>query len=200
MEDNRIFIIQSTLFCRVVYLGRIVRSDYYFGKPGPDNTNDVVEAVSKRLGETGIKTVVAASDSGETALKLGKKIGGRAKLVVISMETVKKDVRAALEKMGAIIYENCIPAFRAKNLGCMKNTYYTLGQGFKVAVEVVVMAASKGAVKSGEDVIGVGGTGEGADTALIVKAAPPEDILGKDIGKRLEIREVIAMPHIKKWW
>lgn len=82
----------------------------------------------------------------------------------------------------------------------MKNTYYTLGQGFKVAVEVVVMAASEGAVKSGEDVIGVGGTGKGADTALIVKAALPEDVLGKDIRKRLEIREVIAMPLVKKWW
>lgn len=184
----------------MVYLGGTVRSDYYFEKPGPDNTKEVMAAVSKRLEETGIKTVVAASDSGKTALELGRKIGGKAKLIVISMETVKKNVRAALERMGAIIYENCIPAFRAKKLSCMKNTYYTLGQGFKVAVEVVVMAASKGAIKSGEDVIGVGGTGEGADTALIVKAAPPEDILGKDIGKRLEIREVIAMPRIKKWW
>jgi len=181
-------------------LGKIVRTDYYFEKPGPDNTKDVVEALSKRLEETGIKTVVVASDSGETALEIGKKIDGKAKLVVISMETVKKGIRVALEKMGAIIYENCVPAFRAKNLGYMKNTYYTLGQGFKVAVEVVVMAASEGAVKSGEDVIGVGGTGEGADTALIVKAALPEDILGEDIGKRLEIREVIAMPLVKKWW
>ena len=181
-------------------MGRIVRSDYYFEKPGPDNTKDVVEALSKRLEETGIKTVVVASDSGETALEFGKKIDGKAKLVVISMETVAKNVRTALEKMGAIIYENCIPAFRAKNLVCMKNTYYTLGQGFKVAVEVVVMAASEGAVKSGEDVIGVGGTGEGADTALIVKAALPDDVLGNDIRKRLEIREVIAMPLVKKWW
>lgn len=184
----------------VISMGRIVRSDYYFEKPGPDNTKHVAEAVSKRLEETGIKTVVAASDSGETALELGKMIGGKAKLVVISMENVKKDARNDLEKMGAIIYENCVPAFRAKNLECMKKTYYTLGQGFKVAVEVVVMTASKGSVKSGEDVIGVGGTDHGADTALIMKAAPPEDILGKDIKKRLEIREVIAMPRVKKWW
>ncbi len=181
-------------------MGRIVRSDYYFEKPGPDNTKDVVEVLSKRLEETGINTVVVASDSGETALKIGKRIDGKAKLVVISMETVAKDIRAALEKMGAVIYENCIPAFRAKNLGRMKNTYYTLGQGFKVAIEVVIMAASEGAVKAGEDVIGVGGTGKGADTALIVKAALPEDILGKDIRKRLEIREVVAMSLTKKWW
>ncbi|GAI47371.1 unnamed protein product, partial [marine sediment metagenome] len=55
-------------------MGRIVRGDYYFEKPGPDNTKDVVEVLSKRLEETGIKTVVVASDSGETALELGKKI------------------------------------------------------------------------------------------------------------------------------
>ena len=163
---------------------RVVRSDYYFEKPGPGNTKDVVEAVSKRLEETGIRTLVAASDSGETTLELGKKIGGRTKLIVISMKTVKKDIRSTLERMGAVIYENCIPAFRAKNLECMKNTYYTLGQGFKVAVEVVSMAASKGAVKSGEDVIGVGGTGEGVDTALIVRPHLPkiywERISGND--------------------
>jgi len=77
-------------------LGEVVRTNYYFEKPGPDNTKYVVEALSKRLEETGIKTVVVASDSGETALEIGKKIDGKAKLVVISMETVKKGIRVAL--------------------------------------------------------------------------------------------------------
>jgi len=80
----------------------------------------------------------------------------------------------------------------------VKKAYYTLGQGFKVAVEVVTMATSKGAVKPFENVIGIGGTGEGADTALIVKATTPEDMMGSDTKKRLEIREVIAMPLAKK--
>ena len=178
----------------------IVRSDYYFKEPGPDNTDKVIEAVAERLEQTGIKTVVIASDSGETARRLSKKIKEKVKIVVISMRTLNGEIKAELNKTGAVVYENCSPAFRAKDLVPAKIVYYTLGQGFKVAVEVVTMATSKGAVKPFEDVIGIGGTGEGADTALIVKATTPEDMLGSDTKKRLEIREVIAMPLAKKWW
>ena len=178
----------------------IVRSDHYFKEPGPHNTDEVIEAVAERLEETGIKTVVIASDSGETARRLSNKIKDKVKLVVVSMRALNGKIKAELNKTGAVIYENCAPAFRAKDLVPVKNAYYTLGQGFKVAVEVVTMATSKGAVKPFENVIGIGGTGEGADTALIVKATTPEDMLGNDTKKRLEIREVIAMPLAKKWW
>lgn len=181
-------------------MGKIIRRDYYFEKPGPENTDEVIEAVARRLEETGIKTVVVASDSGETALKLSRAIPGEVKLVVISMYTLNEEAKAELEKTGAVIYENASPGFRAEHLVPMKHVYYTLGQGFKVAAEVVIMAAAEGSVKPPEDVIGVGGTGDGADTALIVKATTPEDALGEDTGKRLEIREIIAMPRAKKWW
>ena len=179
---------------------RIERKVFYFEEPGPQNTDDVVEAVKNRVEEGGISEVVVASDSGETALKIARAVQGKAKVVDISMRRVDQQIGAELKKSGAIVLENQTPAFRAESLVCVKRTYYTLGQGFKVAVEVVAMAAEKGLIKPYTDVIGVGGTATGADTAIVVKAAKPEEILGGDIRRRLEVREILAMPLKKKWW
>jgi hypothetical protein len=53
----------------------------------------------------------------------------------------------------------------------MQTAFRRFGQGMKVAVEVVVGAVQAGLVKEGERVIGVGGSGQGADTALVVVAS-----------------------------
>jgi hypothetical protein len=74
------------------------------------------------------------------------------------------------------------------------------GQGFKVAVEVILIAADKKEVNLYEDIIGVGGTGKGSDTAIIARATTTEEIFSKDESKKLEIREILAMPLKKKWW
>jgi hypothetical protein len=58
----------------------------------------------------------------------------------------------------------------------------------------------KGLISAGQDVIAVGGTGGGSDTAMVVKATSTADMLGPDTQKRLEIREIFAMPAKKKWW
>ena len=46
----------------------------------------------------------------------------------------------------------------------------------------------------------MGGSGEGADTAIVARATTTSDIFCRDIKKKLEIREIIAMPLKKKWW
>jgi hypothetical protein len=46
-----------------------------------------------------------------------------------------------------------------------------LGQGTKVCVEIGVMALDAGLIPYDEDVIAVGGSSEGADTAVILKPA-----------------------------
>jgi len=172
----------------------------YFEKPGPQNTDLVVDTVAERLKKGDMKHIVVASDSGETALKLAKAAKGKATIVDISMETVSKSIRAELEKLGVKILENQIPAFRAKDLVPTKATYYTLGQGFKVAVEVITMAATEGLLKLYSDAIGVGGTGEGADTAIVARATKPEEMFADETRKKMEVREILAMPLRKKWW
>ena len=79
----------------------------------------------------------------------------------------------------------------------MREVFYTMGQGFKVAVEVVLTAVACGVLEPYQDVIGVGGTSRGADTALVLRATYPATVLSKDPSKTLEIREIIAMPRNK---
>ena len=67
-------------------------------------------------------------------------------------------------------------------------------------MEVILIAADKGEISLYEDVIGVGGTGKGADTAIIARATTSKEIFTEDESKKLEIREILAMPLKKHWW
>ena len=67
-----------------------------------------------------------------------------------------------------------------KGVGPVEIIAHTLrmfGQGTKVCVECAAMACDCGAIASGEPVIAVAGTGGGADTVLILKAANTQRIL-----------------------
>ncbi|MDR3349595.1 MAG: hypothetical protein LBO03_08395 [Acidaminococcales bacterium] len=64
------------------------------------------------------------------------------------------------------------------------------GQGTKVCVEVATMALDAGLVPFGEKIIALGGTGRGADTALILTPANSSKILDT------KIHEVICKPSL----
>ena len=68
------------------------------------------------------------------------------------------------------------------------DTLRLFGHGTKVAVEVTIMAADAGAL-SGNDVIAIGGTGRGADAALVIKPAHMNNLFD------MRIREVICKPR-----
>jgi hypothetical protein len=57
------------------------------------------------------------------------------------------------------------------------HTLRMFGQGVKVGVEIAVMALDAGAIPHGRDVLAIGGTGEGADTAIVVRPAHANTIL-----------------------
>ena len=63
------------------------------------------------------------------------------------------------------------------------------GEGIKVAVEVSVMAADAGLIPTNREIIAVGGSGAGADSAIVLKAAHMNNFFD------LEIREIIAKPR-----
>jgi hypothetical protein len=67
----------------------------------------------------------------------------------------------------------------------------------KGCVEAVLIAVACGSVSPYRDVIGVSGTARGADTAIILRATYPASIFTNEKEKRLEIREIIAMPRYK---
>jgi len=68
-------------------------------------------------------------------------------------------------------------------------TLYRFCQGMKVCVEIVLMAADAGLISVDGEVIAIAGTGEGADTAIVVKSAYPRKFLD------LKVKEVIAKPR-----
>ena len=200
----------------------VKRQVYYFDEPGEENTQLVVEAVCKRLEGSGIGKVIVASTSGETAVEFARSLKGNVELICVSeapyrrewgeeWPCLKQDFRQELEGFGVTIIDRAPYVFHSSVLESVslpgispehlvKETLYSFGQGMKVAVEVALTAVSCGCVTPFEDVVGVGGSGKGADTAIVLRATYPASLFDKDTSKRLEVREIIAMPISKKWW
>jgi len=200
----------------------VKRQVYYFDESGEENTQWVIEAVSQRLEVGGIRQVIIASTSGETAVAFARSLKGKAELICVSeapyrrewgeeWPCLKQKFRQELESLGVNIMDNVpyvfhnsvMEAARWPNTSperLVKETLYSFGQGMKVAVDVALTAVSCGYVVPYQDVIGVGGSGKGADTAIILRATYPASLFDKDPAKRLEIKEIIAMPIAKKWW
>jgi hypothetical protein len=124
---------------------------------------------------------------------------------------LQEGCKQELEELGAIIIDHAPYVFHSSVLErslwgslspeqLVKETLYSFGQGLKVAVEVVLIAVSCGYVPPYEDVIGIGGSGKGADTAIVLRATYPATMFTKEITKRLEVKEIIALPTSKEWW
>lgn len=201
-------------------MGKTVKKDYYFDEPGEQNTDIVVEAVKERVTSTGIRYVVVASNSGQTALKFAEALKGKITVVCVTGAPYRREwnmawptlsdvVRTKMQSLGVIIVEKSPYVFHNSVLESgkwdsfgaeqiIRETLYAFGQGLKVAVEVVLMAVECGHLDPYQDVIGVGGTARGADSAATIHATYPAEIFSKDAGKKLEIREIIAMPLKKR--
>jgi len=183
----------------------------YFDRPGPGNTNAVIQAVKARCEELGIRHVVVASDSGATALKLWEALQGmRVTLVSVpehagysggDAPSLSEKKKKEQEERGikVLICAHALSGVERSITNKFGGTSrveiiaHTLrrfgGDGIKVAVEVAVMAADAGLVPTGEEIIAVGGTGGGADSAIVLKAAHMNNFFD------LEIREIIAKPR-----
>jgi len=200
----------------------VKRQVYYFNEPGEGDTQLVIEAVSQRLEAGGVDKVIVASDSGETAAKFAANLKGKAELFCVSggpgrrargeeWPCLKQELKQEMERLGVVIIDRAPSVFHssvletAEGVGAfperlMKETLYCFGQGMKVAVEVALMAVSSGYVAPYQDVIAVGGSGTGADTAIVLRATYPSVLFDKDPSKKMEIKEIIAMPIAKEWW
>jgi len=183
----------------------------YFDRPGPANTELVIEAVRRRREELGIEHVVVASNSGATALKLWDALQGTATTLISVAEhagfhggdaaSLSDENRREQEQKGI---EVLVCAHALSGVGrSITNKFggishveiiaYTLrlfgSEGLKVAVEIAVMAADAGLAPTDREIIAVGGTGGGADTAIVLQAAHMNNFFD------LEVREIIAKPR-----
>ncbi|MCK4375706.1 MAG: hypothetical protein KAX19_10265 [Candidatus Brocadiae bacterium] len=181
-----------------------------FDKGGPQNTDATLGAARRRAEELGITKVVLATSSGETALKALEAFEGMdVQVIGVTLHAgywglysgPDKEKVAAAEAKGVkfltathSLMGSVESAIKDKFGGIapmelIAHTYYTFSQGMKVAVEVTLMAADAGLVENAEDIIAVGGTDEGADTAVVLKAAYTTNFFD------LKVREVLAMPR-----
>jgi hypothetical protein len=65
------------------------------------------------------------------------------------------------------------------------------GEGIKVGCEITLMATDAGLVPAGEEIIAIGGTGRGADTAAVILSANAQDFFD------LRVLEIVCKPRQK---
>ncbi len=181
----------------------------YFRKPGKANTSDVLDASAARAAELGIGTVIVPSVSGRTALAAREAFGKGARIIAVThvagfegpdIQEMGEAARKRLESAGVRVFtgqhafggvgravRNKLGTYQVDEI--MAYTLRTFGQGTKVAVEVALMAADAGLVRTDEDVIALGGTYAGADTALVIGPANSARFFD------LKVREVICKPR-----
>jgi uncharacterized protein len=181
----------------------------YFTKPGPSNTDATLSLAAERARKLSIGTIVLASSSGATALKALKLFEKNA-IVCVTHSTgfEGKDIqelsprrRKDLEKAGCRVL-TCQHAFGGVNRAVRRilNTYQldeilaytlrTIGQGFKVCVEIALMAADAGLVSTKREALCIGGTGTGCDTAVILTPANAQSFF------ELKIHEIVCKPRL----
>ena len=186
----------------------VERKTAYFETPGKQNTESVLELVKTYAQAEGIRDIVVASTTGETGVKASKVFKGF-NVVVVSHHVgfrepgvweLKEENRRKILENGAKILtathalSGVERAVRKKfatimPLEIMAHTLRLFGEGTKVCVEITIMAADAGLIPVDREVIAVGGTGRGADTALVIKPATASRFFN------LEIREIIAKPR-----
>jgi len=196
----------------------------YFDNPGPENTDNVIEAVRKRLDRGGIKYVIVASESGRTALKVAEKLKEfDIKIICVSVyagvkrpfkekwPTIEDTVRKRLKKLNVKILEEtqwifkCTFDYAFLGKYSPSNIIHTflsrvLGFGFKTAIEITLIASEAGAIPTNEEVIAIAGTGwlgGGADCAIVVKPAHIYNGEFIDLEKGMEVKEILAIPRLK---
>lgn len=185
----------------------ITKHTLYFKNPGPQNTDALLNFVKEYAEKEKIRDIVVASTTGETGVKTTKLFNGY-NVVVVTHHVgfrkpgeweLKENYRKEILESGAKIFTGThalSSAERAirKDFGTIQtleiiaNTLRLMGEGAKVCVEITLMAADAGLIPVDRDIIAIGGTGKGADTALRIFPANSARFFN------LRIKEVIAKP------
>lgn len=181
----------------------------YFEKPGPKNTEAVLEIAAQRAKELAVKKILLASNSGRTAFEALKVMGADFEIIAVTHvcgfrepdhQELPMETRRELEAKGVKVLtcqhafggvgravRNKLATFQVDEI--IAFALRTFGQGTKVAVELALMAADAGLVRTDEDIVSIGGTGKGADTALLLQPANSFHYFD------LKVKETICKPR-----
>lgn len=190
----------------------------YFERDVPENTETTFDIAKRRADELGIKTILIASTGGGAAARavdvfkgakviaVGHAIGWREPNTNEFTEENRKIVES---KGGVVLFAShaftgltrrpaspTAPGTPSAPLTgsvlevgeIIANTLRIFCGGIKVVVEIAVMAADAGLVRTDEDVIAIAGSERGEDTAVVLRPANSRDLF------RLRIKELLCKP------
>jgi uncharacterized protein len=185
-------------------------STYFSGK-GSEFTKETARLAVARAKELGITEFVIASNLGPSARALIEELGGDGSGVAVvthaagfkepfSMEMGDVE-RTEISRTGASVItaghalSGVERGLSSKHQGSypaliMADTLRLFGQGMKVAVECAVMAADAGALSGGR-IVSIGGSGRGADTAVVMTPGHAAKIF-----EQATIHEIICKPGL----
>lgn len=188
----------------------VERSIVYFEEEGERNTDETLAAARRRADELMIRDIVVASTRGGTGVKAVEVFEGYNVVVVTHstgfrepgrQELIEENREQIMAGGGRILttghaFAGVSRAVRRKfdTLGpaeLVAHTLRMLGQGMKVCVECAAMAADAGLIPMDKDIICIGGSGRGADTAVVLKPAHTSDLFDT------YVKEIIAKPVTK---
>lgn len=181
----------------------------YFEKEGKDNTEQTLKIAHNRAQELGIKQIVIASTTGYTGITALDIFRGYNPVIVThstgfktpNLQELYEENRKILLKRGTKIL-TCQHTFGGVGRAVRKklNTYeleeliaYTLriwGEGMKVSIEITIMAADAGFIRTDMDAIAIAGTEKGADTAIVIKPANAQTFFD------MRIKEILCKPRL----
>lgn len=180
----------------------------YFKEPGETNTDELISLVKDRVEELGINTILVASTSGKTAIKVDESIEDVDIVSVTHHAGFKeKGVMELTEEQEEELIKRGILTFSGSHalsgvgrgisnrfggvtpVEIIAETLRMFSQGIKVCVEISIMAADAGLIPMDEEIIVIGGRGNGADSAVILSPANMTNVFD------LRIHEIIAMPR-----
>ena len=181
----------------------------YFGQPGRQNTDLTLKLAKERAEQLGIKNIVVASSTGFVGTKASEIFKGYNLIVVAGVVGFREpnthrllpENRSIIEKNGGkILFATHAFGTLGRAVNRRFNTIQVdeiiahvlrlFGSGVKVTCEVTCMAADAGLIRTDEDVIGIGGSGGGADAALVLKPTNTHTFFD------IRIKEIICKPHL----
>ena len=177
----------------------------YWKSAGPVHTANTVALALQKAKEARINSIVVASCSGKTAEMVAGKVENVVCVTHVNgfekpgTNEMTPEMRARLTEKGVKLLTTTHVLSGAERgisrkfggiypVEIIAHTLRMFGQGVKVCVEIAVMALDAGLIPYGEDIIAIGGTGEGADTAVIIRPAHAANIFDTYIA------EIICKP------
>lgn len=176
----------------------------YFEEGGAEHTDALIDIVREAALELGVKKIVVASTSGDSAVRVAEKLAGTGIAIVavghqsgfpVAGQRFKGENVERLRGLGADVclgtdvLTNSIrqrERLGSSPLSIITQMLSTLKM--KVNVEVVLKATDDGFLAPGERVISLAGSHAGLDTAIVFEAQESAKILDLKMG------EIIAIP------